>query len=959
MSKQSLSNEQWALVQSLFNDMLDSADPLQFINGQSQDNVREALENLWRQHKQAETRGFLEEQITLVKELGLPNGSLTFQPGQMLAERFAVLRVLGSGGMGEVYLADDRRLTEMVALKTIKTELAKDRESRARFLNEVRRARQVTHPNVCRIFDLFEHDGLPFYSMEYLAGATLAEVLAAGQMKPERARQIAVQTAEGLWTAHRNGILHCDFKPANVILTGSGKSGRAVITDFGLALALAGSGVASEVKATAGTPFYMAPEVLAGDWPAIRSDVYAFGKVLDELLPGHRLVARCTAPSPNDRPESMEQVVNDLRGGSTRRTWILGSVVAAATSMGAVYLRDRWRPRIPLGSRQRVRVNGFTPNDAEAAKAVRTLMMMALRQSPLLSVVGDRGYLAGDGATIVKAGFALPLVDLLATARNEKANLVIDGRLEERGQGLRLLVTVYDIEKNGARYRTEVAVRGKHGVVQLAELAATNLRKEAFGESAFHSGYRALDQVTSSSPAAVDLYFQAVFHYEKTDALSALTLLDQAIALDPNFVLAHHYKALALSSQWMMESAQASSEKAFSMRGRVTERERNWIESQYYNIIGAWTESAGALRKNTVLYPDEAVFERQLAFALMRLGQYGEAIPHSRRAVDLDPFSENNTSELLVNLAEAGNIDDCFNESKTLASSGRSPNLLQYDIGLAYLQKGDYAQAETEFAQFGNGNSARGSWSRLSIPIALIMSGRFIEAMEMLEGDLALDSAKLPAYREESRTYKRRAWLGELKRLTDKPGSAAEQAEELVSLRPLACNLLPLREGALLALELKELRLAQMGLDRLSSVAAAWPSAHSQGAVWLTRAVLGEVQGDAASKDLFAKAKGAWADPLNLFFIARWEGSAGLLETQLASLKELDRLRGKIFKHHFAGLAVLGWLEQAKCLQKMALFAESLRLYDRVAEHWSNPQAAGSTMDQAIRERKELRRRLQ
>jgi tetratricopeptide (TPR) repeat protein len=958
MSKQSLSNEQWALVQSLFNDMLESADPGAFIDGQSQQNVREALENLWRQHKQAETRGFLEEQITLVKELGLPNNSLTFQPGETLAGRFAVLRFLGSGGMGEVYLADDRRLTEMVALKTIKTELAKDRENRARFLNEVRRARQVTHPNVCRIFDLFEHDGLPFYSMEYLAGATLAEVLAAGPMKPERGRQIAEQTAEGLWTAHRNGIVHCDFKPANVILTGSGKNERAVITDFGLALALAGSGVASEAKATAGTPFYMAPEVLAGDSPAIRSDVFAFGKVLDELLPGHRLVARCTAPSPDDRPESMEQVLRDLRGGSTRRTWILGGVVAAATSIGAVYLRDRWRPRIPLGSRQRVRVNGFTPNDADAAKAVRTLMMMALRQSPLLSVVGDRGYLAGDGATIVKAGFALPLVDLLATARNEKANLVIDGRLEESGQGLRLLVTVYDLEQNSARYRTEVAVRGKHGVVQLAELAATNLRKEAFGESAFHSGYRALDKVTSSSQAAVDLYFRAVYFYEQADAQSAFTLLDQALAIDPNFVLAHHYKALALSSQWMMESAQASSEKAFSMRWRMTERERNWIESQYANIIGAWDESAEALRKNTVSFPDEAVFERQLAFALMRLGGYEEAIPHSYRAVSLDPFSENTVSELLVNLAEASRIDECFSEASKLISAGHTPSLLQYDMGLAYLQKGDYSQAKLEFERFGAADSSRQPWARVSIPIPLIMSGRFNEAMEILEGDLASDLARPIGLREQSRTYKRLVWLGELNRLKDISGAAAEHVETLLSIRPLGCNLVPIREGTLLAIELNELRLAQVGLDKLAAISSQRPSAHSQGALWLTRAILANMQGERGFEALFAKAKAAWPDPLNLLWIARWEGQAGMLEEQMASLTELERLRGKIFKHHFAGLVVFGWIERAKCLERMSRFSESLRLYERVAENWANPQTAGSLMRQTLRDKEALKRRL-
>ena len=239
MSKNSPSNEQWVIVQRLFEEMLDSADPSKFIAKQSDAVIREALAKLWAQHQQAEREGFLEQQITLVKELtaSQPPG-FTFQTGQVLAGRFAILRLLGTGGMGEVYLADDRRLQETVALKTLRAELEAFPENRERFLDEVRRARQVTHPNVCRIFDIFQHEGLSFYSMEYVAGATLAEVLKSGQIKAERARQIADQAAAGLGAAHGNGVLHCDFKPANVILTGSGKSERAVVTDFGLALAV-------------------------------------------------------------------------------------------------------------------------------------------------------------------------------------------------------------------------------------------------------------------------------------------------------------------------------------------------------------------------------------------------------------------------------------------------------------------------------------------------------------------------------------------------------------------------------------------------------------------------------------------------------------------------------------------------------------------------------------------------
>jgi hypothetical protein len=122
--------------------------------------------------------------------------------------------------------------------------------------------------------------------------------------------------------------------------------------------------------------------------------------------------------------------------------------------------------------------------------------------------------------------------------------------------------------------------------------------------------------------------------------------------------------------------------------------------------------------------------------------------------------------------------------------------------------------------------------------------------------------------------------------------------------------------------------------------------------------MLKDLQNEKAAAGLFAAAKGAWPDPINLFYIARWEGKTNLLEAQLASLAEFERLRGKVFKHHFAGLVVLGWLEQAKCLQRLSRFDESLRMYKRVLEHWAGPQAAGSFIRQVRTEMDQLKRRL-
>ncbi|MBV9612103.1 MAG: protein kinase [Acidobacteriaceae bacterium] len=955
-----LSNEQWAAALQLFAELVDGANPTRVIARQRDDGVRNALENLWRQHLLAEKARFLEDQITLVNDRSGSGGPSVFQPGQILAGRFAILRLLGRGGMGEVYLADDQRLSETVALKTVKREFAKEKDKRDRFLSEIQNSRRVTHPNVCRIFDLFEHDGVPFFSMEYVAGPSLNEVLAAGPLNPERAQSIALQMAEGLWAAHRNSILHCDLKPANILLTGSGKNERAVITDFGLARALGRPDPHGHSQTIAGTPPYIAPELLVGRPPTVRSDIYAFGKVLKGMLPDNKLALECSDSDPDKRPQSMEQVLRELRGSPSRRSWLVAALVGAA-GVG-LYVYDYSRPRIPLGSRQRVVVNGFKPESGDVPKIVRNLVIMALRQCPLLSVVGDRPYASSGRASLFTAGSALPLPDLLSSLRESKANLAIDGDVENHGRGLRLVLNVYEPVTKTPRYTTTVEVPSRKQLVQLAELAATDLRVSGFGESGMHSSYMPLEQITTSSTEALDYYFQAVFAYERSNAVSPLVLLEQALKLDPEFVLAHHYRAIVLASYGLTQAAEVSAEKAFSRRMRVAERERNWIDAVYYILTGSWEESATALQKNTTLFPDEAVFERHFAFTLTRLGRYDEAIPHNRRAVELDPFSDNNRSELLVNLAEANRIEECFAELENLDAGGQKPSLVHRTLTLAYLQTGDYGKSVSECQLLAQGAKERESWARLLNLAPLVMLGRFTEAIQSIEGDLAADSVHPELEREEIRMYMRHNALGQLRRLIGEPSLAAQEAEFLTHLPPVGANLIPLREGCALGADLNDSAIIQQGLERLVEIARRWPSSHSQSAVWLTEAMLKQLKSDAGATELFSKAKGTWPDPINLFYTARWEGNIGLLDAQLATLLELERLRGKVYKHHFAGFVVLGWLEQARCLQKLSRFEDSSRTYEKVLKHWGTSQAAHTDLIRqtrkeldAVRIRKEAR----
>src|SRR5437764_7841521 len=188
-----------------------------------------------------------------------PGGSSSsaFTPGAIIAGRYRLVALLGKGGMGEVYRADDLTLDQPVALKFLPEGVAGNDARLAQLHNELRVARQVSHKNVCRLYDLGDADGRRFLTMEYVDGEDLAASLRRfGRMPPDKAIQIARQLCAGVAAAHERGVLHRDLKPANVMLDGNGD---VRITDFGIATLGGNAG-----EGVAGTPQYMAPELLAG-----------------------------------------------------------------------------------------------------------------------------------------------------------------------------------------------------------------------------------------------------------------------------------------------------------------------------------------------------------------------------------------------------------------------------------------------------------------------------------------------------------------------------------------------------------------------------------------------------------------------------------------------------------------------------------------------------------------------
>jgi tetratricopeptide (TPR) repeat protein/tRNA A-37 threonylcarbamoyl transferase component Bud32/TolB-like protein len=256
---------------------------------------------------------------------GPRTGGAAFSPGAVLDGRFVVVRFIARGGMGEVYEAQDRELSENVAVKVLRREIARDEDALERFKREIRTARKVTHRNVCRVFDVFRHRepgekaGIAFVVMELLAGETLAEHLKkVHRLGPAEAMPIVRQMCAALGAAHAAGIIHRDFKSGNVMLSPSSEDPgaiRVVVTDFGLARARSGGEAGDSLTGTGdivGTPAYMAPEQVEGGPITEATDIYALGVVLYEIVTGERPFSGDTplstalrrlkepAPSPSD-----------------------------------------------------------------------------------------------------------------------------------------------------------------------------------------------------------------------------------------------------------------------------------------------------------------------------------------------------------------------------------------------------------------------------------------------------------------------------------------------------------------------------------------------------------------------------------------------------------------------------------------------------------------------------------
>jgi eukaryotic-like serine/threonine-protein kinase len=740
---------------------------------------------------------------TVFNRRPMTGGRSAFEAGHVVAGRYRVVRFIARGGMGEVYEAEDLELGGAVALKTIRPEVAEDETAVERFRREIQIARKVTHPNVCRVFDVsYDRSGksdVMFVTMELLEGRTLRQRIAQdGQFSLAEALPIARQIADGLSAAHRAGVIHRDLKSANVMLVGD----RAVVTDFGLARA----SIASERTITntgdiLGSPGYMAPEQIEGKPLTPATDIFAFGVVLYEMItrghpfeadtplasvltrlrepatsPRHylpdldlsweRAILRCLEREPEDRYSDARDVIAALEGGVTgalpsrRRARLRGGAIAlgviavlAAITVFVPWKRVQITPAaktVVAPARRTVAVLGFRNQSGNPDVA---WLGTALTEMLATEVAAGEQVRTIPGETVARTKRELGLGDTAFDPRLQKAlgtDYVVSGSYAAVGEQLRLDVQLH--EAAGGNVLASFAETGTEDkLFDLVSRAGSRLREKLGVASPSPEAASGILASLPANPAAVRYYAEGLAAYRDYDYQRARELLEKAIAADANFPLAHAALAAAWSALGYDARARDEARIALERAAKLPREARLTIEAQAHAQNERHAQAAEIYQALWRFYPDNADYAIRAASSLVDAGRAKEAIA----IVDgLKKTSDDPRVDLVEsNVAEA--VSD-YPRARTAAlralqkAEARGLRLVaaraKYEEGYALLRTSKLAEARAAFEDSRRRYEAAGD--RTGVADALGgMAAVLLDAKE-LDAALAIYEAHLKLARE-------------------------------------------------------------------------------------------------------------------------------------------------------------------------------------------------------------------
>jgi tetratricopeptide (TPR) repeat protein len=719
---------------------------------------------------------------------GAPDGALTGGPlrvGQSFSPRYHIIKVLGVGGMGAVYQAWDAELGVAVALKVIRTDSrhrGASSEAEKRFKQELLLARQVTHKNVVRIHDLGEIDGIKYITMPYVLGDDLSAVLKRdGKLPIAHALRLARQVAGGLEAAHEAGVVHRDLKPPNIMIGGTGDDEQALIMDFGIS--------ASADEDTAGTIVgtleYMSPEQGSGRAVDARTDLYAFGLILYEMLVGRRTVTATTGPErvaamrerfeqgvPSLRtvdetmPEPLAALVmRCLEGDPAARFQTTGELCAALAAL------DDAGKLIPIHARITKRM--MTALAAVVVGLLGSTWYLASRppppqRAPLPVLIANFDNRANDplfegtleqalGIGIEGASFitAFPRRDALRVAAQIKAGSTLDesvARLVANREGIKVVLSG-SIEPKGARYALTLKAQQPDGTV-ISNLTATASSKNdvlgAVGSLASRMR-RALGDTAPPKPGEIETFttvsLEAAHAYAlgqenlATDKLAeAIGYYKQAVDIDPN--LGRAYAGLAVAHVNLKKQAEAGEyyKKALALVDRMSEREKGRTLGAYYlSFEGNYEQAIDTLRKHVALYPADAAAYTNLSIAYTRVGNIVESAAASRRATEITPRNLLRRYNYALHSMYAGDFTTAVTEAERILQQDAGYESAYVTLALSALFRGELTKAVETYSTLEKVSSAGASLSKMGQADLNMYSGRNRDALGILLPGISAD----------------------------------------------------------------------------------------------------------------------------------------------------------------------------------------------------------------------------
>lgn len=718
----------------------------------------------------------------------------SLEDGQDISARYRVIRGLGEGGMGEVYLAYDRELDREVALKLIRGDLADNPAILERFKREIQLSSKVTHKNVLRVYDLGEgEDGVKFLTMQYVEGQDLATMMRQqGRLAPAQVVDIFRQICEGLIAAHEQGVIHRDLKPQNIMVE---KSGRVAVTDFGLAKSFEQVSLTDAGKII-GTPHYMSPEQVKGVPLDARSDIFSLGIMLYEMLTGAmpftggsayeimisrvnrsprpaieinpdippyliRILERCLEPNVELRYASVNEILRDLNeqtfhstlGYEVRRRSKLvmwgGGLLIALVVLGS--LAYGWRhfraaaTRASDAAHKPVSVLiADLKNDTGDPVFEGTLepvLTLALEGAPFINSY-DRVGAHKVAAQIQPNTTTIDERMARLIAAREGINAIITGAVSRDGDSYRLSLQALDGITGNTIDKTEVTASSKEKMLPAVSRAAADLRNALGDTTPASAQIAAAETFTASSleaaheyAVAQELQFRGAFdeathHYE------------QAIKLDPNLGRAYSGLGAMYANMGRQSDAEREYRLAMSHIDRMSEREKYRTRATYYLVTHNLPRAIEELNQLLKEYPFDEAGLNNLALQYFYQHDMEHALEASQRPIALYPKNVIGRNNAALYAMYAGQFDTAIKQAQTVLQV--SPTYLKayIAIALSQLAKGDASAATDTYQKLAAQNSRGASMSAQGLADIALYEGRTNDAAKMLRESAALDVAE-------------------------------------------------------------------------------------------------------------------------------------------------------------------------------------------------------------------------